>query len=123
MLLSLWLYFQIVVLYSQDILGTRWFLLQHKIPEGYHYCKSVTLQLQYLSEHGDSNSTKCYTTVCAICMPDVFVNVKEVPETHKVDIYCYMVTPCDHIFNTAFLENWMNYKLNCPVCRAPLHST
>ena len=119
MLLSLWLYFQIVVLYCQDILGARWFLPQHTIPEGYSYFKSVTLQ--YLSEHGDSNSTKSYTTDCAICMSEVFVNVEEVPETHKIDIYSYMVTPCNHIFHTECLENWMSYKLQCPVCRAPLH--
>ena len=118
-LLSVWLFFQIAVLYSQDILGARWFLPQHTIPEGYSYFKSVTLQ--YLSEHGDPNSTKSYTTDCAICMSEVFVNVEEVPETHKIDIYSYMVTPCNHIFHTECLENWMSYKLQCPVCRAPLH--
>ncbi|KAK5778487.1 hypothetical protein RI543_004153 [Arxiozyma heterogenica] len=118
-LLSLWVCFQIAVLYSQDILGARWFLPQHTIPEGYSYFKSITLQ--YLSEHGDSNSTSTYAIDCAICMSEVLVNVEEVPETHKVDIYSYMITPCNHIFHTECLENWMSYKLQCPICRAPLH--
>lgn len=118
-LLSLWLAFQIAVLYSQDILGARWFLPQHTIPEGYSYFKSVTLQ--YLSEHGDSNSMETHSVDCAICMSAVLLNIEDVDETQKVDIYSYMITPCNHIFHTDCLENWMNYKLQCPVCRAPLH--
>lgn len=32
----------------------------------------------------------------------------------------YMVTPCKHVFHTECLENWMMYKLQCPVCRNSL---
>ena len=60
------------------------------------------------------------TVECAICMSEIPVNVEELPETHKVDIHNYMVTPCNHIFHTECLENWMSYKLQCPVCRTPL---
>jgi hypothetical protein len=29
----------------------------------------------------------------------------------------YMVTPCRHIFHTECLEGWMDYRLQCPICR------
>lgn len=114
-ILSLWLLFQIAVLYSQDVLGSRWFLPKLAIPEGYSYHRSMPAQ--DLLEHG---STTKYTIDCAICMSEVPVRVEEAPETHKVDEQTYMVTPCDHIFHTQCLENWMSYKLQCPVCRSPL---
>lgn len=132
-ILCLWLLFQLAVLYSQDILGSRWFLAQNTIPEGYSYYKQVSLAL--LKEHGDvqesedvaseqvpeDHHTHMQTSVdCAICMSEVPVNVEELPETHNIDIHSYMVTPCDHIFHSTCLQNWMNYKLQCPVCRAPL---
>lgn len=131
-ILSLWLLFQISILYSQDILGARWFLPQHYIPEGYIYFKPVGIK--QLEEHGDIEDSEISTnkspdeehnhvktTVeCAICMSEVPVYVQEIPETHSVDIHEYMVTPCNHIFHTLCLENWMSYKLQCPVCRAPL---
>ncbi|CCK68363.1 ubiquitin-protein ligase TUL1 KNAG_0A07090 [Huiozyma naganishii CBS 8797] len=117
-LLSLWLLFQVSILYSQDILGARWFLPQHTIPEGYSYFKSVTSQ--YLAEHGDESLVETNSVDCSICMSGIPLYVDDKPETHKVDQYSYMVTPCNHIFHTECLENWMSYKLQCPVCRTPL---
>ncbi|AQZ18560.1 TUL1 (YKL034W) [Zygosaccharomyces parabailii] len=114
-ILCLWLLFQIAVLYSQDILGSRWFVPKLSIPEGYSYHKSMTAQ--DLLEHGSSAK---YTVDCAICVSEVPVYVEDVPGTHKVDEQTYMVTPCGHIFHTQCLENWMSYKLQCPVCRAAL---
>jgi len=32
----------------------------------------------------------------------------------------YMETPCNHTFHPSCLEEWMNYKRQCPVCRAEL---
>lgn len=29
----------------------------------------------------------------------------------------YMITPCHHIFHQECLEDWMKYKLLCPICR------
>ncbi|CCD27372.1 ubiquitin-protein ligase TUL1 NDAI_0K01810 [Naumovozyma dairenensis CBS 421] len=116
--LSLWLIFQIAILYSQDILGSRWFLPQHSIPEGYTYFKPISLQ--HSIEHGGGSKDEPYTVDCAICMSPVPVYIEEVEGTHKVDIHSYMVTPCNHIFHTECLENWMGYKLQCPVCRSSL---
>lgn len=114
-ILCLYLLFQVAVLYSQDILGSRWFLPKMSIPEGYSYHKPMSAQ--ELMEHGSSAN---YTADCAICMSEVPVYVEEVPETHKVDLQTYMTTPCGHIFHTQCLENWMSYKLQCPVCRSAL---
>ncbi|SCU97524.1 LAMI_0F10396g1_1 [Lachancea mirantina] len=114
-ILFLWVLFQIAVLYSQDILGARWFLPKSTIPEGYSYHKGMVSQ--DLLEHG---CTEDYTVECAICMNNLPVYVDDIPETHNVDTATYMVTPCDHVFHTRCLESWMNYKLQCPVCRAPL---
>jgi hypothetical protein len=32
----------------------------------------------------------------------------------------YMAAPCGHVFHAACLEKWMDEKLQCPTCRAPL---
>ncbi|SCU92059.1 LAFA_0F07712g1_1 [Lachancea sp. 'fantastica'] len=112
---ALWLFIQVALLYSQDIFGGRWFLPNYTIPDGYKYHKAISSG--ELLEHGSSEN---HTIDCAICMNDVAVYVEDIPETHKVDQQDYMVTPCGHIFHTNCLENWMSYKLQCPVCRAPL---
>ncbi|EDO19362.1 hypothetical protein Kpol_1002p7 [Vanderwaltozyma polyspora DSM 70294] len=114
-LLCCWLGFQLLVLYSQEIFGSRWFLPKLVIPEGYSYHKAMSLQ--NLLEHGASSD---HTVDCAICMSEVPVYVDDVPTTHKVDLDSFMITPCNHVFHTQCLENWMGYKLQCPVCRAPL---
>lgn len=114
-ILCLWLLFQISILYSQTILGSRWFLPKMAIPEGYSYHRPISSK--ELMEHGVSSN---FTVDCAICMSEIPIHVEDIPETHDRDIQSYMITPCDHIFHTHCLENWMSYKLQCPVCRSPL---
>ncbi|CCH62808.1 hypothetical protein TBLA_0I01490 [Henningerozyma blattae CBS 6284] len=113
--ISIWLLLQILVLYSQELFGSRWFLPIHVIPDGYQYHKSVSNEL--LLEHG---TNKNHTVDCTICMSEVPVYIQDIEETHNIDKDTYMITPCNHIFHTTCLENWMSYKLQCPVCRAPL---
>lgn len=48
-------------------------------------------------------------TTCVICMDRLRVVRGE-----------YMVTPCDHVFHKACLQQWMAVKLECPTCRAVL---
>lgn len=47
---------------------------------------------------------------CAICMSAIDYN----------DPASFMVTPCHHAFHTDCLYKWMDVKLECPTCRAPL---
>jgi hypothetical protein len=88
------------------------------------------------SSNEDSRSLK-YVTDCAICMQKLEVPIVNTQSnlthtdtsattsllptpTSAAGIIArrkYMVTPCNHIFHTDCLENWMMYKLQCPVCR------
>ncbi|AAS53646.1 AFR275Wp [Eremothecium gossypii ATCC 10895] len=113
--LSVWLLLQMLILFLQDTFGARWFLPKSAIPEGYSYHKP--LNSTCLLEHGANDN---YCVSCAICMSELAIHVEDIPETHKANIHDYMVTPCSHLFHTGCLENWMSYKLQCPVCRAPL---
>lgn len=50
---------------------------------------------------------------CAICMCEVDFPVAGAE---------YMVTPCNHLFHKECLAQWLNQKLECPVCRHMLPS-
>lgn len=74
---------------------------------------------------------------CAICMQDIVVPVvvptpgngggpggsaaggSSVTEgaSNLFSRRAYMVTPCRHIFHSGCLENWMRFRLQCPICR------
>ncbi|KAJ1663125.1 hypothetical protein IW140_005324 [Coemansia sp. RSA 1813] len=54
---------------------------------------------------------------CAICM--VLID-SAVPSANQQERTAYMVTPCHHVYHTECLVQWMDIKLECPICRAPL---
>jgi hypothetical protein len=47
---------------------------------------------------------------CVICCSSVDVHNRR----------AYMLPPCDHIFHRQCLEQWMEVKLECPICRKAL---
>lgn len=49
---------------------------------------------------------------CVICMCEV-----DPATSRRRDL---MVTPCDHVFHTPCLTQWMDVKMECPTCRAVL---
>jgi len=52
------------------------------------------------------------TLDCVICYNEIDVN----------DHQGYMLAPCDHIFHRHCLEQWMDVKMECPICRCSLPS-
>jgi len=52
------------------------------------------------------------TLDCVICYNEIDVN----------DRKGYMLAPCDHIFHRQCLEQWMEVKMECPICRKQLPS-
>jgi len=96
--LSAYLLLQVFVLFTQDLLGPRWFLPRKCLPEKYDYQRPVHVDV----ERGESKE-------CVICMSVVLPNERD-----------YMVTPCGHLFHQNCLEQWMEFKMECPTCRRPL---
>ena len=83
--------------------------------------KQLLLELYETSKrvHGaDNNVTKQVKTSlelmrdCVICYNEIDVN----------DRKGYMLAPCDHIFHRHCLEQWMDVKMECPICRCNLPS-
>lgn len=50
------------------------------------------------------------TIDCVICHNPIEIMNKEE----------YMIAPCDHIFHKSCLEQWMDVKMECPICRTNL---
>ena len=72
--------------------------------------------------HDDSNGgtiieeteTPCCkpTLECVICYNSIRIEDKR----------NYMLAPCGHIFHRTCLEQWMEVKMECPICRMELPS-
>jgi len=58
----------------------------------------------------ESISTSGPSLDCVICCSSVDVQNRR----------AYMLPPCDHIFHRQCLEQWMEVKLECPICRKAL---
>ena len=50
------------------------------------------------------------TVDCVICYNGINVSLRK----------GYMLAPCDHIFHRECLEQWMDVKMECPICRKEL---
>lgn len=136
---SVWLGVQLLLLVLQNQFGPRFWINEKWLPKAYEYQR--LLSMKDLQEEGFSSELleNLKTTMsqledqdivtsqcmCPICMTDVdlpiLVKEDKLEEAkRKVNIKGFMITPCHHIFHTECLENWMKYKLQCPVCRKSL---
>lgn len=119
---------QMLLLVLQNGLGPRFWVNEKWLPKAYDY--HPILNVKDL-EHGfgsdllasigvqellqNDNVINCKTD-CAICMAEVSLPIYK-QETRKKSDGGYMITPCFHIFHSECLQDWMKYKLQCPVCR------
>lgn len=91
---------QIAILALQRVYGARFLLPQRFKPNVYSYYKAIPDELEMTEQ-----------IECNICLS---VIEKEDP--------LVMTTPCNHLFHSNCLTNWMEIKLQCPTCRAELPS-
>ncbi|KAL6055022.1 DSC E3 ubiquitin ligase complex subunit 1-like [Balamuthia mandrillaris] len=139
--LAAYLFFQVVILFSQDTLGPRWFIPKMLLPAKYDYKRRVEID----PEMGGKVD-------CVICMNAVYVtgrspfsasssslrsllllrprnNQQQQPQSEEQGEerterdYDYMVTPCNHVFHSECLLRWMEFKMECPTCRGLLPYT
>lgn len=131
-----WLFTQLFFIYLQDCLGARFWVKDNWLPEQYNYHSIITIKdlesgfsLDILANMRPQTADKDLAICdidCAICMSTLQVPVVsgEVLSVSKKNVESMMkelmVTPCRHIFHGKCLEDWMVYKLQCPVCRCPL---
>jgi hypothetical protein len=147
-LLCLWVWLQIFVLATQDVVGPRFGIPKGWTPDAWDYhpvLKEDNVEAGGLPiglgiddspgrERGRSSEDRdkprpgggtTRTIDCAICrevleVPIVRAGEEDMSVTGVFARRMYMVTPCRHIFHTPCLENWMKFRLQCPICREDL---
>ena len=143
-----WVWIQLWVLASQEILGPRFFIPNGWAPPAYDYhpilreddeeagatmpigFTQATTDVTSPGSSGDAKGSGQRTFDCAICMQNIDVPVVSAEGTDgdagaslATTLFsrrAYMVTPCRHIFHSPCLEGWMRYRLQCPICRENL---
>ncbi len=101
--LVVWQAIQVGLLKLQRLKGARCFVPDYLVPKPYDYQRDPAHILRAAGADGPE---------CAICMGPVNAVTGE-----------FMVTPCDHMFHEICLRQWMDLKMECPVCRAALPPT
>ncbi|KAJ1740472.1 hypothetical protein LPJ55_004428 [Coemansia sp. RSA 990] len=104
---------QAAVLVLQRVLGARFFIPQSMRPDDYDYCAALP-PADEESRIGLDQSAVRHSRECPICMTPVHSLQPAEPASE------HAVTPCNHIFHKQCLVQWMEIKLECPICRASL---
>lgn len=112
---------QLLVLYLQSKRSSRFFLPRWMIPGFHNYHQEVRIGPSHNINVGE----------CSICLLDL---TDELPGSVSAVGECVgsesnldadriiviMNTPCGHKFHQECLTNWMDRKMQCPVCRTAL---
>jgi hypothetical protein len=136
-----WVWIQVLLLLSQEIIGPRWFVSGTWVPPAYDYHPilrddeeannlpiGATPSMPSPEQEKEAKDKGKRVFDCAICMHEI-----EVPVLHGdsaaeglsagslvLERRRYMVTPCRHIFHSSCLEGWMKFRLVCPIDREEL---
>lgn len=125
---SRWAYFsvfllllQVAIILCQETFGPSFFLPQRLVvAQPYDYHPNIALP--------DAEAPKQALSDCAICMEPIVIQhdpLASVPSnllrgnnvrTRKE----YAWAPCNHVFHSTCLEQWLAIKNVCPQCRRPL---
>lgn len=118
--------FQILVLFMQHVFGRpRLFLPKSLLPEKYDYFRKIPQNVLDNAANGRLE--------CVICMEHVNAPQEEDDNSDSNSEHAneesaleegngsqYMITPCDHVYHKKCLTQWLDCKLECPFCRAPV---
>lgn len=72
--------------------------------------EAVSMTSETVEQVSSSAQTTHHTLDCSICYDDIDVH----------DRSGYMLAPCNHIFHRHCLLQWMDVKMECPICRIEL---
>ena len=78
--------------------------------EEHHTTTSATSDVTSSSPTNNGNSSSLHSLECSICYEPI-----DVRKRHD-----YMLAPCNHLFHRECLVQWMDVKMECPICRTEL---
>ncbi|KAL7443613.1 hypothetical protein ACHAXM_009052 [Skeletonema potamos] len=148
-MLLAWIFLQAAILIGQSKYGTRFMIPRRFLPPKFDYSRPIPAALLPRPSSGSSNESTApaiefdLTTASGgtrnrrgggnrglsdgtesmsedtgeDCTLDCVICYNEIDVT---DNKGYMLAPCDHIFHRECLEQWMDVKMECPICRTNL---
>jgi hypothetical protein len=133
------IFISLLLIYHQENYGSKFFL--PKIFKKGHFeyfveMKELGKKQEALLGSGNAESERPLDAdVCGICLSSIFYPGESKMENQEVEELqsnfikrmirrrgprFLMRTPCNHVFHSSCLAHWMEIKMECPSCRAPL---
>lgn len=109
---------QVLVLFLQGMYGGRFLLPKALQPPKYDYHRAVSSAIL-------DNTPECVICMLPLTDPSPYTRGAADAPQHleagrALDPARYMLTPCNHLFHTECLTQWMDEKMECPTCRGAL---
>lgn len=118
---------QVLVLFLQGMYGGRFLLPKAWQPAKYDYHRAVPRAVL-------DNTPECVICMLPLTDPSPYARdartggvpapaaaaPQQLEAGQALDPARYMLTPCNHLFHTECLTQWMDEKMECPTCRGAL---